>query len=469
MMLFKIALRNIVRNGRRSLMTASAIAVGAVALTLFGEYNDFVFLGIETQTVMAGGHLSVFQKGYFDYGSGNPAGYSIAKYKTVMTLIATDPVLQPMVRVVTPTVSLFGIAGNFSINASKTFFGTGFVPSDRERMLHWDEYHLVAPTTVFPPLGVSDKDINRGVVGVGMARVLGLCGPLKVKNCPAAPPPPKPESEAPAAGPAMDFSELASRDRVPSGAASAETAPRLDLLSATAMGSPNVVTFYTTGAQNQGVKELDDMYVGMHIALAQELLYGRGEHKAVSLIVQLNRSEDMAVAKARLDTLFAAHKLPLEVHDFTETSPGYTQIRNFLSVMFAFLAAIMGVIVIFTVVNTMSMSVMERTAEIGTARAMGVRRSGVRAQFLLEGLLLGAIGASAGLLLGTLLALWFNHANIMYTPPGRAQPVPIRLLISDFPLLARIWVSLLVIATVGSLIPANRASKMKVVDALRHV
>ena len=468
MMLFKIALRNILRNARRSLMTASAIAVGAIALTLFGEYNDFVFLGLETQSVMANGHLTVYEKGYFDYGSGNPAGYSIAKYQSVMDLIKTDPVLQPMIRVVTPTVSLFGIAGNFSINASKTFYGSGFVPSDRERMRHWDEYHLVAPGTVFPPLGVTDKDINRGTLGVGMARVLGLCGPLKVKNCPVAPPP-KLNTDAPVAGPTMDFSELAARDRVPSEAGPSETAPRLDLLGATATGAPNVVTFYATGASFQSVKELDDMYVGMHIALAQELLYGRGEHKAVSLIVQLNRTEDMAAAQARLNTLFTAHKLPLEVHDFTEISPSYLQIRNFLTVMFIFLATIMGVIVIFTVVNTMSMSVMERTQEIGTARAMGVRRSGIRTQFLVEGLILGVIGASAGLLFGTLLALWFNHANIMYTPPGQARQVAIRLLIGDFPLMLRIWISLLVIATIGSLVPANRASKMKVVDALRHV
>ncbi|MDR3528391.1 MAG: FtsX-like permease family protein [Rhizomicrobium sp.] len=469
MMLFKIALRNIARNARRSLMTASAIAVGAIALVLFGEYNDFVFLGLETQTVMASGHLTVFEKGYFDYGSGNPAGYSISQYQSVMHLIQTDPVLQPMVRVLTPTVTLFGIAGNFSINASKTFYGSGFVPSDRERMRHWDEYHLVAPGTVFSPIGVTDKDINRGVLGIGMARVLGLCGPLKVKNCPIAPPPPKQNTEAPVAGPAMDFSELSARDRVPSEAAPSETAPRLDLLGATATGAPNVVTFYATGANGQGVKELDDMYVGMHIALAQELLYGRTEHKAVSLIMQLNRTEDMAAARARLNTLFAAHKLPLEVHDFTEISPMYLQIRNFLTVMFVFLATIMGVIVIFTVVNTMSMSVMERTQEIGTARAMGVRRSGIRMQFLVEGLILGIIGATAGLIFGNLLAIWFNHANIMYTPPGQARQVAIRLLVGDVPLMLRIWFSLLVIATIGSLVPANRASKMKVVDALRHV
>lgn len=470
MMLFKIAFRNIFRNGRRSLMTASAIAVGAIAMTLFGEYNAFVFLGLETQTVMQSGHFSVYQKGYFDYGSGNPAGYSIANYKKVIATLKTDPELGPMLRVVTPTASLFGIAGNFSINASKTFYGIGFVPSDRERMRRWDEYHLVRNRDRFPPLGITDKDINRGVVGYGMARVLGLCGPLKVSDCPAAPPPPKTEPVPPAApAPSVDFAELAARDNISIKADKTAELPRLDLLGATATGSPNVVSFYVTGAINQGVKELDDMFVGMHLSLAQELLYGRGEHKAVSLIVQLHRTEDMPEAEARMKAIFAANNWPLEIHDFTETSAGYTQIKNFLSVMFGFLTVIMSVIVVFTVLNTMSMSVLERTAEIGTARAMGVRRLGIRGQFVLEGMFLGMLGAASGILLGTLLALWFNHADIMYTPPGQARPVPIRLLVTDFPLLLHIWIGLTVIATLGALIPANRAARMKVVDALRHV
>ena len=468
MMLFKIAFRNILRNGRRSLMTASAIAVGSIALILFGEYNDFAFLGLQTQAVIGSGHLSVFQKGYFDFGSGNPAGYSISNYRSIIGLIKNDPELKPMLNVVTPTVSLFGIAGNFSIDASKTYFGTGFVPSDRDRMRHWDEYRLRPANYVFSPLGITDSDINHGIVGVGMARVLGLCAPLKVSNCPPAPKE-KVTVDRAAPAPSVDLAELAARDRGPSDAAPTETAPRLDLLSATATGAPNVVTFYVNEAQSQGVKELDDAFVGMHLALAQELLYGRGEHKAVSIVVQLHRTEDLPRAMNRLKALFAAHKLPLEVHDFTELSTGYVQIRNFLSVMFAFLAVIMGVIVIFTIINTMSMSVMERTNEIGTARAMGVRRGGIRRQFVIEGFMLGLIGATAGVILATIISIWFNHAGIMYTPPGQARAVPVRLLTGDYVLLVRVWISLVVIATVGSLIPANRGAKMKVVDALRHV
>jgi putative ABC transport system permease protein len=467
MTLFKIAFRNILRNGRRSLMTASAIAVGGIAMILFGEYNDFAFLGLQTQTVTASGHMSVFAKGYFEFGSGNPSGYSISNYKRVIATIENDPELKPMLNVVTPTVSLFGIAGNFSVDASKTFFGTGFVPSDRDRMRHWDEYHLRPADYVFSPLGVSDKEINKGVVGIGLARVLGLCEALKVPNCP---PPPKEAAPVVNNAPALsvDLTELTARDRTAT-AAAAPAEPRLDLLGATANGAPNVVTFYVSEAQNQGIKELDDAFVGMHIALAQELLYGRGEHKAVAIQIQLHRSEDLERAKARLNRLFAEKKLPLEVHDFTELSTSYVQIRNFLSVMFGFLTVIMLMIVIFTVVNTMTMSVMERVNEIGTARAMGIRRSGIRRLFVLEGFLLGVIGATAGAALGTVLAIWFNHANIMYTAPGQARAFPVRLLTNDWVLIYRVWIGLVVIATVGALVPAGRAARMKVVDALRHV
>ncbi|MBU6298387.1 MAG: ABC transporter permease [Alphaproteobacteria bacterium] len=467
MMLLKIAFRNILRNGRRSLMTASAIAVGAVALILFGEYNDFTFLGLQTQAVIGVGHLSVFQKGYFDFGSGNPAAYSISNYRSVIQLIKDDPVLKPMLNVVTPTVSLFGIAGNFSIDASKTFFGTGFVPSDRDKMRHWDEYGINRGYHI-PPLGLRDSDINHGIIGMGMARILGLCRPLKIADCP--PMPKQSEtiiSNAPA--PSVNLTELATRDRQPSEATPIESLPRLDLLGATAGGAPNVVTFYVNQAQNQGIRELDDSFIGMNLPLAQDLLYGRGEHKAVSIVVQLHRTEDMERARARLNALFAEHKLPLEVHDFTELNSQYIPIRNFLSTMFVFLSVIMGTIVVFTIVNTMSMSVMERTNEIGTARAMGVRRGGIRRQFLIEGWMLGLIGATAGVIVASFLSVWFNHAHIMYTPPGQARSVPIMLLTGDYWLLTKVWVSLVLIATIGSLVPANRAARMKVVDALRHV
>ena len=442
MMLFKIAFRNILRNGRRSLMTASAIAVGAVALILFGEYKGMAAVGLETGYVQGMGHLSVFRKGYSEFGSGRPQDYSISDYRSLMQLIENDLELKPMLNVVTPTVSLGGIVGNAATDRSKTFFGSGFVPSDRDKMRRWDEYQLYT-TVHYAPYPLSDNDIDHGVVGKGLARILGLCKPLKIADCPV-----------PTAHTSV------SNEPVP---------PRLELLSG-ASGAPNVVALYVNRAQSQGAKEMDDNYVGMHLALAQRLLYGGGERKVSSIVVQLKRSEDMARARARLDALFAEHKLALEVRDFKELAPTFNQITSALGALFAFVTAILGIIVLFTIANTMGMSVMERTNEIGTARALGVRRSSIRRQFLLEGVFIGVLGATAGALLAIVLTFGINHAGITYHMPISASPIPLYLMTDHINgLLSGVWLALVLIAIVASLVPANHAARMKVVDALRHV
>ena len=464
-MLLKIGFRNILRNGRRSAVTGLAVAVGAVALLVFGAFQAFIFAGLQTQAVQRAGHLTVFRNGYFLYGAGNPAAYGIDDYKQVMATIAADPVLQPLINVMTPTLTLFGIAGNFEgeNDAAKTFFGVGVIPSDRERMRQWNEYGAGRPYT--PDTRLADNDDTRGILGAGLARILNLCAPLKVANCPA-PPAAKPD---PAPTQQQDFSDLVRNDIT--GAADPDAKmPRIDLLAATAGGAPNVVSLYVSGAEPQSVKEVDDNYVGMHLALAQQLLYGRGEHKVTGIVLQLHRSEDMAAARARLTALFKQKGLDLEIRDFADLTPEYAQILNFFRSIFLFIAVIMGVIVLFTVVNTMTMAVMERTNEIGTTRALGVRRAGIRRQFLLEGWMLGAIGASVGVALAFLIAFAANHANLSWTPPGNVTSVPLRLYLSGrWPLLGGTWLGLVVVATLASLFPANRAARLPVVDALRHV
>ncbi|MGH8267866.1 MAG: ABC transporter permease, partial [Steroidobacteraceae bacterium] len=160
-LLLKIAFRNMLRNLRRSLMTGSAVAAGALALLLFGGFAAYIFAGLETDSVQRIGHLTVFRAGYFLLGAGNPAAYGIDRYQEVMKLIERDPLVGPMINVITPTQSLVGIAGNFSgrVEASKTFLGTGLIPSDRERMRQWDEFGASAGYT--PDRRMSDADPSR--------------------------------------------------------------------------------------------------------------------------------------------------------------------------------------------------------------------------------------------------------------------------------------------------------------------
>jgi len=208
----------------------------------------------------------------------------------------------------------------------------------------------------------------------------------------------------------------------------------------------------------------------MNIGLAQDLIYGRGEHKATGIVLQLHRTEDLGAARARLSSLFKERGLDLEVRDFTDLNPQYNQIVGLFRSIFSFITLIIGIVVLFTVSNAMSMSVIERTGEIGTTRAMGVRRQGIRTQFLVEGSVLGAIGATVGVFVAQLVAFSVNHAGLTWTPPGAGAPVPLRLYTNGVDALVVLtWIGLLVVSAAAALIPANRAARMPVVDALRHV
>jgi putative ABC transport system permease protein len=467
-LLLKIAFRNMLRNLRRSLMTGSAVAAGALALLLFGGFAAYIFAGLETNNVQRIGHLTVFRAGYFLLGAGNPAAYGIDHYRDVIALIERDPVVGPMINVITPTQSLVGIAGNFSgsVEASKTFLGTGLIPSNRERMRQWDEFR--ASAGYVPDRRMSDEDPSRGEIGVGLARVLGLCGPLGLHGCPALPAARSFSGETTGAA-QRDLTDLAARD-LAAGAQGSNPTPQIDLLAATAGGAPNVVQLAVGGAEPQGVKELDDNFVAMPLGLAQQLVYGRGEHKATGIVLQLHRSEDLPAAHARLTTLFRQKHLDLEVRDFGELSPFYGQVKNMFSAIFLFIALVMGVIVLFAVVNTMTMNVMERTNEVGTIRALGVRRAGIRSQFTVEGVLIGAIGATVGALLALAIAALVNQAGLTWIPPGNATAVPLRLDVAGrAALVGGAWLGLAIITTLAALLPANRAARLPVVDALRHV
>lgn len=468
MLMLKIAARNLFRNRRRSVTTLGTITIGAAAVLVFGAYITYIQYGVQTNAVQRTGHLQVFRNGYFAFGTAAPGAWGIDNYSTVLGLIRQDATLRKLTTVVTPIQSLAGIAGNFDNNTSKTFFGVGFVPSERDQMEQWDEYGTDSRS--LKRSGLTDDDLSKGITGIGLVRILGFCSRLHLDHCPpqlAQSPSDLAGDESPAA--LANLADLASRDKLTTDAA-ANVEPTIDLLAATAGGAPNVVNLEIANVELQPWKELDDNYVGMNIGLAQNLIYGRGEHKATGIVVQLHRTQDLEVARAQLLAVFGEHGLDLEVRDFTELNPQYNQIIGLFGSIFSFITTVIGVVVLFTVSNATSMSVIERTGEIGTTRAMGVRRQGIRKQFLVEGSLLGAIGAAVGVVLAQVVAFAVNHSGLTWTPPNAGAPVPLRLYTNGaYGLIVLTWTGLLVVSALAALIPANRAARMPVVDALRHV
>ena len=461
-----LAVRNLLRNRRRSLATLLAMAIGSSAILMFGGYAKNITYSMESAYVRIGGHLQIQHRDFYVFGSGNPTAYGIADAPSLLAAIRADPVLSPMVLVATPTLQFGGIAGNYRAGVSRTVIGNGLVAADVSRMHEWNDYDI---RSVLPPFALQGSPADAAVIGVGVARVLQLCGPLKIENCA------QPESEKHADGAALpdDIAALSAQETPAAGAApAAADASRVELLASNSSGTPNVASLNVIRAEGQGFKELDEVLVVLHLAQAQRLIYGKAAPKVTSLMLQLRHSGQVAAARARLEQLLPtlATKQPLSVLDYKTLNPFFTQTLQLFDTIFGFIFALIGGIVLFTVSNTMNTAVVERTVEIGTLRAIGLRRGGIRALFVLEGLLLGFSGALLGVVVALVAAFVINHLGLTWLPPGSAEPLPLTLRVwGETKMIAGTTVGLIAIAAVSAWWPAYRAAQLGVVDALRHV
>ena len=467
MMTLNLAVRNLLRNRRRSLATLVAMSIGCAAILLFGGFSGNINYEMHTRIVQRGGHLQIQHRDFYLYGSGNPTAYGINDYRKIMEAIQNDEVLKKMVLVATPTLQFGGIAGNYAASVSRTIVGNGFVAEDINGMRSWNDFGLRSKAPVSPLEGTA---LDSAVVGVGVARVLQLCDALKIDRCP------KPEKEQKADGKALpdDIAQLSLLETkaAAAGGASAGSSRRVEVLVVNSKGAPNVTSVDVIRAEDQGVKELDEISVIMHLAKIQQLVYGKSQPKVTSLILQLRHSSQIPLAVERLTPILSTFSAtqPLAVQDFRGLNPFYVQTVQLFDTIFGFVFALIGAIVLFTVSNTMNTAVVERTVEIGTLRAIGLRRSGIRRLFVTEGALLGVSGAALGVILAFVVSAVVNALNIPWIPPSTVEPVPLTILVAgETRMIVGTTIGLICIAIASAWWPAYRAAELKVVEALRHV
>jgi putative ABC transport system permease protein len=138
------------------------------------------------------------------------------------------------------------------------------------------------------------------------------------------------------------------------------------------------------------------------------------------------------------------------------------------SIMSMMNAAFYGIYVVFAILafpsliamlNTLTISVIERTREIGMLRAVGSTRKQIRSLIVAEALLLAAIGTAFGILGGLYLGYVFVTAIGVMFPMGYYFPLS--------GILAAIAIGLL-FGALAAIIPARQAAGMNVVEALRY-
>jgi putative ABC transport system permease protein len=130
--------------------------------------------------------------------------------------------------------------------------------------------------------------------------------------------------------------------------------------------------------------------------------------------------------------------------------------------------AIIAVIILFSISNTMAMSIVERTSEIGTALALGTPRKRLLTNFLVEAVVLGLFGAALGLILGCAIAAVTSSIGIPMPPsPGMRHGFEAGILVTG-PLALEAVILGVVPAVVATLYPAWKATRLEIVDALRY-
>lgn len=235
------------------------------------------------------------------------------------------------------------------------------------------------------------------------------------------------------------------------------------LLATAANGSPNAVEVKVAGTFATIVKEYDDGALRLPISVARKLMRVDG---ATSWVVLLDRTENTTKTVEKLRSELPADHF--EVVPWFALADFYNKTVVLFSKQVSVVKFIIGLIIILTISNTQTMSVLERTREIGTSLAIGQRRKYVMRMFLAEGVLIGLAGGVVGLALGCVLAAIISAVGIpMPPPPGMARGYIGQILISAS-LAGEALILAMITTLIASILPAWKASRLNIVDALRY-
>ncbi len=405
--LLRLAFRSLLRNRRRSAITIGAVALG-VAIVVFasGFALGFVHMMLKGMLESRLGAVQVHHAGYLDATEASPLKLDIAQADDVMRKISAVP----GVTAVAPRIRFGGLLSNGQ--TSSIVMGEAV---DAERELSVCPMRRNDVDVAGGGAWLSAKTPHGGIVGRELAKALG-----------------------------------------------AKAGGVLTLSAAGREGALNALDL-DVAAVSRGETSILDSKRSVILALpaAQELLQMNGRVTEIAV-----RVDDLDRIPSVAKDIRAALGPELEVSTWDEVMPFLRDAVNRLRIILTGVSAVLFFIVVFGIVNTMLMNVYERTREIGTLLALGVKRRQVLAMFLTEAWVLGLVGGGAGALLGLVATAAFGARGVAIVPPGGAMEAIV------YPE-ARLDIALaaIAIAMIGALLasayPARKASLMNPVDALR--
>jgi putative ABC transport system permease protein len=407
----KLAIRNILRNKRRSLVTLLAIGVGFAAISLFYGYVNNMYDGLRFSAIRGEGlgNLTINKAGWQEKGKLEPEKYMFSKAETEKIVKLVEE--ENGVVLATPQIQVTGIVSNGV--TSTIFIAQGVVPRD--------DMTIKGAWAAFRPVkgeGLNDKKPYGVEVAQDLARYLNL---------------------------------TAGKDGV--------------VMTTTLGGQMNAMDMQAMGVYDSGSDATNDKYMRFTFDFAQSLLDTKMAERIVVLLDNWQKTGEM---RSLLLAKLSKAGIACEIKTWNELSLFYSKVRGMMDMMFLFIFCIVLVIVVMSTVNTMGMAVLERTREIGTLRALGLKRRGVSTLFAMEGGLLGVFGSLIGVVLHTCVWTIIKTVSPTYTPPGISTPVP--LIVNFVPeALLVLMCCLTVLSLMAAIVPARRGARQNIVNALGHV
>lgn len=402
--LFSLALRNIFRQKVRTAATLAAIAIGVSGLILAGGFVNDIF-------VQLGKAIIHSQTGHIQI---TRVGYSENKTRAPEKFLIKDgdelkSKLTSQIPGIDQAISRLGFTG--VINNGRRdlgIVGEGIEPDGEAKLGTFLNY--------IEGRALTGTDHDGIVVGDGVAKSLGL-----------------------------------------------KIGDRVTIVMTLAAGAVNTLDFELVGIFQSFSKEFDSRAVRIPLDVAKTLMDTDGIHL---LVVQLSDTESTSSTVASMKQLLANQGL--DVTPWYALSDFYEKTVDLYDRQFGVLRLIILIMVLLSVINSMNMTLFERTREFGTMRAIGDRSDWVFRLIMIESFWLGLLGGLLGIILGCLAALGISAIGIPMPPPPNANLGYTALIRLDS-------ISVLTAGAVGfiasmlaAIIPARRAAKADIVEALRH-
>ena len=409
--LIKIAVRNLLRYKRRTLLTSSLISIGVMFVIVFvAASGSFKYLMIGQITDSMLGHLQIHKRGYVA---------SIDSLPLTLNLNANqekklEKTLQeiPGIEAYSPRIKFGGMFSNFVETTNIRING---VYPDKE---------IATVPLLSSRISQGSKNIQKGEILIPEL----LANGLKVK-----------------------------------------VGDSVVVIATNKDGSVNGRQF-VVGGIIESVTGPGGRDGYMHIEDAKEVL--RMEEIEISEVaVRLKDFGKLNVVSNKLDEMLSNElnkegKPIFDVRTWEKLSPFYN-IARMIDIMTFFIRIMLIAIVLISIMNVMIMSVFERIREIGTIAAIGTLPRKISSLFLIEGFSLGVVGAIAGNILAVIIVFIMNIVKITFNfgrQTGLELSPSIR--VDDMIIISGI---VIIASVIAALHPALKASRMEPVEALRHV